>query len=139
MATVRRSGHTEGTLRWSLVVGSMGVVFGEIATSPLYAMRIVFAGRSGITPTPDHVLGILSLVFWSLGLIVGIKYALLVMRADNKGDGGIMALLSLVQRSVHDQTHWRRVVLATGLLGASLFLAMRSLLPPSPSWARLKG
>jgi len=139
MATVRRSGHTEGTLRWSLVIGSMGVVFGEIATSPLYALRIVFAGRNGITPTPDHVLGILSLVFWILGLIVGIKYALLVMRADNKGDGGIMALLSLVQRSVHDRTHLRRLVLATGLLGASLFFGDAVIAPAISVMGALEG
>lgn len=139
MATVRRSGHPEGSLRWSLVIGTMGVVFGEIATSPLYAMRIVFAGRNGITPTPDHVLGILSLVFWILGLIVGIKYALLVMRADNKGDGGIMALLSLVQRSVHERTHLRRIALATGLLGASLFFGDAVIAPAISVMGALEG
>lgn len=139
MATVRRSGHPEGTLRWSLVIGSMGVVFGEIATSPLYALRFVFAGRTGITPTPDHVLGILSLVFWMLGLIVGIKYALLIMRADNKGDGGIMALLSLVQRSVNDQTRLRRVVLAAGLLGASLFFGDAVIAPAISVMGALEG
>ncbi len=139
MATVRRSGQAEGTLKWSLIVGSMGVVFGEIATSPLYALRIVFAGKTGITPTPDHVMGILSLVFWMLAIVVGVKYALLIMRADNKGDGGIMALLSLVQRSVHDRPRMRRLVLAMGLMGASLFFGDAVIAPAISVMGALEG
>lgn len=139
MATIRRTSHFEAPLKWSLVVGSIGVVFGEIATSPLYALRIVFAGKTGITPTPDHVMGILSLVFWMLFIVVGIKYALLIMRADNKGDGGIMALLSLVQRSVHDHPRLRRLVLAMGLLGASLFFGDAIIAPAISVMGALEG
>jgi KUP system potassium uptake protein len=117
----------------------MGVVFGEIATSPLYALRIVFTGKTGLSPTPDHVMGILSLVFWMLTLVVGIKYALLIMRADNKGDGGIMALLSLVQRAVHDRPRLRRGVLTIGLLGASLFFGDAIIAPAISVMGALEG
>lgn len=107
--------------RWALVLGSIGVVFGDIATSPLYAVRLAFGGKSGLTPTPEHVMGVLSLVFWALLIVVGLKYALLVTRADNKGEGGIMALTSLVLRTVEGRPKWRRVVLALGLAGTALF------------------
>jgi KUP system potassium uptake protein len=135
----RRSGPHEGSLQWSLIIGCMGVVFGEIATSPLYALRIIFTGKNGISPTPDHVMGILSLVFWMLTLVVGIKYALLIMRADNKGDGGIMALLSLVQRSLHEKSRLRRVALTLGLLGASLFFGDAVIAPAISVMGALEG
>ena len=97
MLTIKRGSERSEGLQWGLVLSCMGVVFGDIATSPLYALRVAFGGRSGLSVTPDHVLGVLSMVFWLLIAVVCLKYALLIMRLDNKGEGGIMALLSLVQ------------------------------------------
>ena len=82
-----------------LTLGAIGVVYGDIGTSPLYALRECFHGEHGVAPTPDNVLGVLSLIFWSLTLIISIKYLLFVMRADNHGEGGILALLALVAQS----------------------------------------
>jgi KUP system potassium uptake protein len=76
----------------AMVVGALGVVFGDIGTSPLYTLRETFTHGSGMTPTPRHVLGVLSILFWAVTLTVTIKYVTLIMRADNKGEGGVMAL-----------------------------------------------
>src|SRR3546814_14496569 len=76
-----------------LALAALGIVYGDIGTSPLYAFRQALAG---LEPTPDRVFGILSLIFWSLVVVVSLKYLLLVMRADNRGEGGILALLALL-------------------------------------------
>ena len=81
-----------------LTVGALGVVYGDIGTSPLYALRECFHGAHGIQPTRDNVLGVLSLIFWSLTLIISFKYLIFVMRADNDGEGGILALMALVSK-----------------------------------------
>ena len=80
---------------WALTIGALGIVFGDIATSPLYSIRECFSDSYGIQVTPENVLGVLSLIIWSLIVIVSLKYILFVLRADNKGEGGILALLSL--------------------------------------------
>lgn len=116
-------------LRWSLILGSVGVVFGDIATSPLYALKVAFSGKNGVSATPEHVMGILSLVFWSLIIVVGIKYALLIMRADNKGEGGIMALISRGLRVAGEHSRLRGVILTTGLAGAALFFGDAAITP----------
>jgi KUP system potassium uptake protein len=106
-----------------LALGALGVVYGDIGTSPLYALRECFTGPHGITPTPGNVMGVLSLIFWSLITIVSVKYLLFVMRADNRGEGGILALLALVMqrpkgsRAPHPG---RPVLLVLGLVGAAL-------------------
>ncbi|HEX5961834.1 MAG TPA: KUP/HAK/KT family potassium transporter, partial [Rhodanobacteraceae bacterium] len=85
-----------------MMVGAIGVVFGDIGTSPLYAFRETFAshhGAPGISPDVDHIHGVLSLVFWSMMLVVTVKYVSIIMRADNKGEGGSLALLALINRS----------------------------------------
>ena len=79
----------------AVVVGALGVVFGDIGTSPLYTLRESFTHGSGMTPTPRHVLGVLSILFWAVTLTVTIKYVALIMRADNKGEGGVLALATL--------------------------------------------
>src|SRR4029077_18049967 len=96
----------------ALTAGAIGVVYGDIGTSPLYAIKQTF-GAQGVPPTEENVLGILSLMFWSLILVVSIKYAGFIMRADNKGEGGIMALTALAQRSVRSsqRARWWIVVL----------------------------
>jgi len=101
-----------------LALGAIGVVFGDIGTSPLYAVKEVF---HGVTINQTHVLGVLSLIFWSLTLVVTIKYAVFIMRADNKGEGGIMALMALALFGSHDQPKRRQFIITIGLLGAALF------------------
>ncbi|MEO7953342.1 MAG: KUP/HAK/KT family potassium transporter, partial [Polaromonas sp.] len=103
-----------------LTLGAIGVVYGDIGTSPLYAFKEVFA--SGRVPVnPDNVLGILSLFFWTLTIIVSLKYVVLIMRADNHGEGGLMALLALASQSVHDRPRLRRRLLVCGVFGVALF------------------
>jgi KUP system potassium uptake protein len=105
----------------ALTVGALGIVYGDIGTSPLYALRECFHGAHGIAPTRDNVLGVLSLIFWSLTLIISIKYLVFVMRADNNGEGGILALLALVSLQpggTHAGT--RKGLIALGLFGAAL-------------------
>jgi KUP system potassium uptake protein len=103
----------------TLALGAIGVVFGDIGTSPLYALKEVFHG--GLPIDHDHVLGVLSLIFWSLTLVVTIKYAVFIMRADNKGEGGIMALMTLALHGSHDNPSKMRFIITIGLLGAALF------------------
>ncbi|MBZ4416589.1 potassium transporter Kup [Myxococcus sp. RHSTA-1-4] len=105
-----------------LALGALGIVYGDIGTSPLYALRDCFSGEHGIAPTPANVLGVLSLVFWSLIIVISVKYLGFVMRADNRGEGGILSLLALVvQRGGGAGSGVRRMVLLTlGLFGAAL-------------------
>src|SRR5882724_8243632 len=82
-----------------MALGALGVVYGDIGTSPLYTVHNTFAdAKAAIVPTPDNILGVLSLMFWLLVMIVSLKYVVFIMRADNKGEGGIMALMALAQR-----------------------------------------
>ena len=103
-----------------LTLGAIGVVYGDIGTSPLYALRECFNATHGVPPTPENVLGVLSLIFWSLTLIISIKYILFVMRADNNGEGGILALLALVAKSPDARRKSRAMLVALGLFGAAL-------------------
>ena len=103
-----------------LTLGAIGVVYGDIGTSPLYALRECFHGEHGVPPTHENVLGVLSLIFWSLTLIISIKYILFVMRADNNGEGGILALLALVAQSPDAKKKSRASLIALGLFGAAL-------------------
>lgn len=105
-----------------LALGALGVVYGDIGTSPLYAVRECFHGAHGIAVTRDHVLGVLSLVFWALMLIISVKYIAFVLRADNKGEGGVLALLSLAipEKRGEQLRGVRRVVILFGVFGAAL-------------------
>ncbi|MBQ4854563.1 potassium transporter Kup [Rhodanobacter sp. B2A1Ga4] len=104
----------------TLALGAIGVVFGDIGTSPLYTMKETL-GTHGMTPTAPAVLGVLSLVFWALIIVVSLKYVTFVMRADNKGEGGIMALMALAQRSMSGSARARWVLAGFGIFGAALF------------------
>src|SRR3954466_1923218 len=87
--------------RWAslaLSLGALGVVYGDIGTSPLYAIQLIFTGDHPMVPSPVRVYGALSLIFWALALIVTLKYVLLILRVDNHGEGGIMALVALIER-----------------------------------------
>jgi len=102
-----------------LTLGALGIVYGDIGTSPLYSLRECFHGMHAVAPNPANVLGVLSLVFWALVVIVTIKYHVYVLRADNRGEGGILALMALV-RSRIESAGGRRVLVAVGLFGAAL-------------------
>jgi len=103
----------------SLALGAIGVVFGDIGTSPLYAVKEVF--HDGLPTDAHHVIGVLSLIFWSLTLVVTTKYAIFIMRADNKGEGGIMALMALALNGSRNNQRKQAFIITIGLLGASLF------------------
>lgn len=107
---------------WKLSLGALGVVYGDIGTSPLYAVRECFDPTHGVEPTPANVLGILSLITWALLLVVTVKYLALVMRADNDGEGGILALLALVggPGGAERPGRVRTGLVLAGLFGASL-------------------
>ena len=107
----------------ALVVGAVGVVFGDIGTSPLYTLREAFSPHYGLVANHDTVLGILSLVFWSLMLVVTLKYVTIIMRADNEGEGGIMALMTLAQRTLPKGSMSAYAIGILGNLGASRFSA----------------
>ena len=104
----------------ALALGALGVVYGDIGTSPLYSVQTTF-GTHGITPDPANILGVLSLIFWSLVMVVSLKYVVFIMGADNRGEGGIMALLALAQRSVKENPRARWVIMVLGIFGAALF------------------
>ena len=114
--------QTSGNSRLpALTLAALGVVYGDIGTSPLYALKEVFGGAHHPVPiTTENILGVLSLVFWALVLVVTVKYALFIMRAHNHGEGGIMALIALVHRSTRNARQARALVLL-GLFGAALF------------------
>jgi KUP system potassium uptake protein len=101
-----------------LTLAALGVVYGDIGTSPLYTLRECFTGQN-IPTTPDNIFGILSLIFWSLIFVVSIKYVAFILRADNRGEGGIMALMALARHYTTHAARWKIVLL--GLFGAALF------------------
>jgi len=105
------------------------VVYGDIGTSPLYAVKETFNPDHGIPLTAENILGGVSAIFWALMIVVSLKYVLLVLRADNRGEGGIMALLALATKSVREHPHWSGTLLAIGVFGASLFYGDAVLTP----------
>ena len=115
--------------RAALTLLALGIVFGDIGTSPLYAVKETFAPGHGIALTTANILGGLSTIFWSLMIVVSLKYVLLIMRADNRGEGGIMALLALATQSIKGHPEWRTPLLAAGAIGASLFYGDAVLTP----------
>jgi len=115
--------------RAALTLLAFGVVFGDIGTSPLYAVKETFGPGHGIALTADNVLGGLSTIFWALMIVVSLKYVMLIMRADNRGEGGIMALLALASGSIKARPEWRAPLLAAGAIGAALFYGDAVLTP----------
>jgi KUP system potassium uptake protein len=103
-----------------LMLGAIGIVYGDLGTSPLYTMKEIFNGAHAVQVTPENVLGILSLIFWSIILVISIKYVLFVMRASNHGEGGIMALMALALRH-RNQQRQRNIIITLGLFGTALF------------------
>ena len=103
-----------------LAVGAIGIVFGDIGTSPIYAFRETFAGHHPIAPDPLHIHGVLSLIFWSMMIVVTIKYVVVIMRADNKGEGGSLALLALISREIPER-RWTAGIVLLGVFACALF------------------
>ncbi|HZV17272.1 MAG TPA: potassium transporter Kup [Sphingobium sp.] len=112
------SPQSEGAVK--LAVGAIGVVFGDIGTSPLYAFRETFAGHHTLTLDAAHIMGAISLIFWSMIAVVTVKYVSILMRADNKGEGGSLALLALVSRSIPSQ-RWSTGIVLLGVFATALF------------------
>jgi len=115
------NGHGGAAGGMALVVGAIGVVFGDIGTSPLYTLKEAFSPHYGLNSDHDTVLGVLSLAFWALNMVVTLKYGPIIMRADNDGEGGIMALMALAQRTLRNGSRSAYVVGILGIFGASLF------------------
>ncbi len=105
----------------ALMVAAIGVVFGDIGTSPLYALKECFDPQHGIPFNQQAVFGIISLLFWALVIVVSLKYVLFVMRADNRGEGGVLALMALSLRSVWAGSKWAAVLMMLGMFGACMF------------------
>jgi len=104
----------------AMTLGALGVVYGDIGTSPLYALKEVFHGGH-VSPTHDNILGVLSLIFWTMTIIVSIKYVLLILRADNNGEGGLIAMLALATNAVNHKPELRRSLMLVGLFGTAIF------------------
>ncbi len=121
--------HKSRSTTAGLCLLALGVVFGDIGTSPLYAVRETFNPEHGIPLEPNNILGGLSTIFWSLMVVVSIKYVALIMRADNRGEGGIMALIALATSAVKDHPEWRMPLTLIGIFGASLFYGDAVLTP----------
>lgn len=122
-----------------LALGAIGVVFGDIGTSPLYTLKEAFIPHYGLTPDHDTVLGVLSLAFWALMIVVTLKYVTIIMRADNEGEGGIMALMALAQRTLGKTSRSFYVVGILGIFGASLFFGDGVITPAITTLSAVEG
>jgi KUP system potassium uptake protein len=119
--TELHGGEVTGKRLAVLALAALGVVYGDIGTSPLYAVKEVFAGNHPIPVSEANIFGSLSLFFWALIIVVSIKYVSFIMRADNRGEGGIMALIALALRDVQDRPKQAKAVVIVGILGAAMF------------------
>src|SRR5215210_2891796 len=113
-------GHAQGPM-YKLAIGAIGIVFGDIGTSPIYAFRETFAGHHTLIPDRLHIFGVLSLIFWSMMIIVRLKYVTIIMRADNKGEGGSLALLALINRTLGGKKKWTSGIILMGVFATALF------------------
>src|SRR6202008_3390250 len=131
--------HTKG-LPIVATLGALGVVYGDIGTSPLYALReAAKAATHGGPLTPEAILGVVSLILWALILIISLKYALLILRADNRGEGGIIALLALVSARSAGPGNWRAPLLNVGLVGAASLYGDGVITPANSVLSSLEG
>ena len=135
-AAAAPDGAPHGRLR-TLALGALGVVYGDIGTSPLYALRECVSGAHGVAPTPENVLGLLSLITWALVLAVTLKYLWFVLRADNQGEGGVLALFALVESE--RGARGRRALLLLGLFGAGLLVGDGVITPVVSVFGALEG
>ena len=129
MQTNIQSANTPSKSVAALTLGAIGVVYGDIGTSPLYTVKEIFSASTGIALTQTNIIGAISAVFWALMLVVTLKYVILVLRADNRGEGGIMALLALAVSSATAAPRRKKVLLGLGVFGAALFYGDSILTP----------
>jgi len=129
LSLLANGAHLSQSSKAALTLLALGVVFGDIGTSPLYAVKETFSPAHGIPLDAENILGGLSTIFWALMVVVSIKYVLLIMRADNRGEGGIMALLALATSAIKDHPEWRTPLMLIGVFGASLFYGDAVLTP----------
>ncbi|MFD1611365.1 potassium transporter Kup [Sphingomonas tabacisoli] len=135
--SVEQHGHGhDGFLK--LAIGAVGIVFGDIGTSPIYAFRETFAGHHPLTPDRFHIFGVLSLVFWSMMLMVTLKYVAVIMRADNKGEGGSLALLALINRSTPGK-RWSTSIVLLGVFATALFYGDSMITPAMSVLSAVEG
>lgn len=127
--TVTGAGHHSQASTTALVLAAVGIVFGDIGTSPLYALKECFSPEHGIPYSPGAVLGILSMIFWALVLVVTVKYVIFVLRADNNGEGGVLSLMALALRSARSERRRYTVILMLGALGACMLLGESVITP----------
>jgi len=127
------SAEARSRITFGAVLGSVGIVFGDIATSPLYALQECLAGPHGVRPERANVFGVVSLIFWSLILVVTLKYLLVLMRADNKGEGGIMALLALIPRGIREKSPGVLGPVTVAVLVGAAFLFGDGIITPAIS------
>lgn len=114
--------HTKDTASTgALALAALGVVYGDIGTSPLYAFKEAFAGTHGLTPTEPNVLAALSALFWAMMLIISIKYVWVMLKFDNEGEGGVLALTALANRIAQGASHWKLLIATAGIFAAALF------------------
>jgi KUP system potassium uptake protein len=104
-----------------LTLAAVGIVYGDIGTSPLYTMKEVFSPATGVPLDAVHLIGAVSVIFWGLMMVVTLKYVLLILRADNRGEGGIMALTALAAKAAGSTGQRRVILMLTGVFGAALF------------------
>ena len=113
-------GNARGPL-YKLAIGAVGIVFGDIGTSPIYSFRETFAGHHPLTPDRFHIEAVLSMIFWSMMIVVTLKYVMIIMRADNKGEGGSLALLALINRTISGKKKWASSIVMLGVFATALF------------------
>lgn len=130
---------THDSTVWALSLAALGVVFGDIGTSPIYALRESLHPGHGVVASPENVLGVLSLIFWSLLLVITVKYLLLVMRADNRGEGGIIALTALVSPPSETPKKRRKLLVLVGLFGAALLYGDSMITPAISVLSAIEG
>src|SRR5690349_17949089 len=131
-------GHAHGPL-YKLAIGAIGIVFGDIGTSPIYAFRETFAGHHTLEPDRLHIYGVLSLIFWSMMIIVSLKYVSIIMRADNKGEGGSLALLALINRSTSTTRRWTGGIVMLGVFATALFYGDSMITPAMSVLSAVEG
>src|SRR3989440_8079756 len=139
-ATSAESHASSSAIPVTATIGALGIVYGDIGTSPLYALKeAAKAAAPGAVPGPDAVLGVVSLIFWALILIISIKYALLILRADNRGEGGIVAMLALLSARNAQPGTWRAHLLVVGLVGAALLYGDGAITPAISVLSAIEG
>jgi KUP system potassium uptake protein len=131
-------GHAQGPL-YKLAIGAIGIVFGDIGTSPIYAFRETFAGHHTLIPDRLHIYGVLSLIFWSMMIIVTLKYVTIIMRADNKGEGGSLALLALINRTLGGKKRWTGGIVMLGVFATALFYGDSMITPAMSVLSAVEG